>query len=345
MSFWAAQLDVNFDTLFAPYNQVVQALLDPASVFASNTHGVNVLLVRMQDLAQDEARLEESAAYLIDVLRTAPGRLASQLIFCSDDQALLAPASEIPGLQVLSYAEIERLYPVARKLDPEADRLAKIPYTEEWFVALGTALARRIAALSLAPYKVVAVDCDNTLWDGICGEDGPGGVRLDASRRALQEFLLAQRDAGMVLCLASKNNPEDVIETFREHPEMPLRLEHFAGSRVNWEPKAGNLASLADELGLGLDSFILIDDSPKECAEVDDEAPEVLALTLPADVSEIAHFLQHVWAFDHPVVTEADRGRAASYAQAREFGKAFHTAHSMQDFIATLDLRVTIEPL
>lgn len=343
--FWARELDAPFDLRFAPYNQVVQTLLDPASECGSNTRGVNVLLVRRLDLAQDEALLEETSTYLIDVLKTAVGRLPCPTIFCSDDADLLGEASRIPGLHVLPHSEIERLYPVARKHDAEADRLGKIPYTEEWFVALGTALVRRIAALSLAPYKAIAVDCDNTLWDGICGEDGPDGVVLDTPRKMLQQFLLRQRDAGMLLCIASKNNPEDVSDTFRSHPEFPLRLDLFTASRVNWEAKPGNLESMADELGLGLDSFIFIDDSPKECAEVDEAAPEVLALALPGDPGAIPHFLDHVWAFDHPVVTEEDRARAASYAQAQEFGKAFHHAHSLEEFMATLDLRLRIEPV
>jgi FkbH-like protein len=93
---------------------------------------------------------------------------------------------------------------------------------------------------------VIALDCDDTLWSGVCGEDGPHGVRLEAGHRALQEFMLAQRETGMLLCLCSKNNPEDVYETFRAHPEMPLRMEHFAASRLNWEPKSAS--QVLDEL-------------------------------------------------------------------------------------------------
>ena len=96
---------------------------------------------------------------------------------------------------------------------------------------------------------------------------------LDAPRRALQEFMAERRREGMLLALCSKNNEEDVVETFRAHPEMPLRLEDFAARRINWESKGANLASLAAELDLGLDSFILVDDNPKECTEAQAGCP------------------------------------------------------------------------
>jgi FkbH-like protein len=186
------------------------------------------------------------------------------------------------------------------------------------------------------------VDCDNTLWSGICGEDGPSGVIVDAPRYALQEFLLRQREAGMLLALASKNNVDDVLETFALHAGMPLRLEHFAAVRVDWSPKPTNLAALAQELNLGIDSFVFIDDSARECGEMREEQPQVLTLELPSDPAQIPRFLDHVWAFDHPVVTEEDRRRAASYAQAMEFGKAFEGAHSLAQFMATLGLQIHI---
>ena len=144
-------------------------------------------------------------------------------------------------------------------------------------MALATAIARKIHALSHPPYKVIALDCDDTLWSGICGEDGPAGVALDPPRRALQEFMAARRAEGMLLALCSKNNEEDVVETFRVHPEMPLRFEDFAARRINWESKGANLAALAAELDLGLDSFILVDDNPKECVEAQNAAPAILA--------------------------------------------------------------------
>lgn len=195
------------------------------------------------------------------------------------------------------------------------------------------------------PFKVIALDCDQTLWHGICGEDGPEGVVLDPPRRALHEFMLEQRSAGMLLVMASKNNEEDVLETFRAHPAMPLQPAHFVTWRLNWESKGLNLASIAAQLSLGLDSFLFVDDNPKECAEVEQAVPEVSSIALPADVQTIPHFLRHVWAFDHPVVTAEDRKRSDSYAQVAEFGNEIRRARSLEDFMASLDLRVAISPV
>jgi FkbH-like protein len=304
------------------------------------------------------ARAVENAGEIAAALRVAAGRDACPLIFvlCPDHGeaageiacATTALMDAMDG-RSLDYGAIERLYPLASRFDAAADRLGAIPYTEKYFVAMGTALARRIAAVSLVPFKAVAMDCDNTLWEGICGEDGPAGVSLGAGRRALQEFLLRQREEGMLLALASKNNLSDVMETFSQHPEMPLRPEHCSAMRVNWEPKPGNIAEIAGELGLGVDSFIFMDDSAKECAEMREEQPQVLTLELPgellADAAKTQHFLDHLWAFDRLGVTAEDRQRAASYERAREFGQAFQSAHSLEEFMATLELRVAIEPV
>jgi FkbH-like protein len=126
---------------------------------------------------------------------------------------------------------------------------------------------------------------------------------------------------------------------------MPLGSEDFAARRVNWESKGANLAALAEELDLGLDSFILVDDNPKECTEAQAAAPEVLALPLPADPAEIPEFLRHVWAFDRARVTAEDRGRGRMYRQRSERTRAERAAPSLEAFLESLQLEVTIAPM
>jgi FkbH-like protein len=112
-------------------------------------------------------------------------------------------------------------------------------------------------------------------------------------------------------------------------------------SRVNWESGA-NLAGLADELQLGLDTFMLVDDNPKECTEAQASCPEVLTLTLPAEPGEIPEFLRHVWAFDHGRITDEDRSRSALYARQVERTRLQRSSASLEDFIQSLGLEVRI---
>lgn len=363
IEFWGRRLNTEFEVRFAPYNQVLQTLLDPASEFGANQHGVNIVLVRLEDLGEP-TRVDANANELVAVIRDSAARLGVPLIVClcpaspeSIADAQLARSSrelcpriagmldDVPGVQYLSAEQIDRLYPVEARHDPDAERLGRIPYTELYFCAMGSAVVRYAHALLNPPYKVIALDCDNTLWQGICGEDGPSGVVVDPARRALQEFMLEQREAGMVLVLNSKNNEQDVLDTFAANPQMPLQLRHFVGWRLNWESKAENLSAMAAELGLGLDSFIFVDDSFKECAEMTGNLPEVLTAPLPAEIVRIPEFLKHLWAFDHPVVTEEDRNRSAYYTQAQEFGREVKRASNLDEFIAGLKLQVTFSPL
>jgi FkbH-like protein len=354
LEFWARELGLDYEIRFAGYNQLFQQLLDPAGLFARNRGGFNVALLRFEDWLRDggPAGLEERARRLAEGVRAAAASFSAPLILVicpptPKHEAAIEKAERLvrEGTVDLAAVHLVTPEPVAEAHDPHGDELGHVPYTPVFFVALATAIARRIHAISTPPFKVIALDCDETLWAGICGEDGPRGVVVDAPRRALQEFMAERRRAGMLLALASKNNEEDVTETFRAHPEMPLRLEDFVARRVNWEPKSANLASIAEELGLNLDSFILVDDNPKECTEAQAGCPEALALPLPARAEEIPEFLKHVWAFDRARVTEEDRKRPELYAQQTERAKAERASASLEEFLASLQLEIHIAPM
>src|SRR3954453_23359102 len=350
LAFWAGELGLEYEIRFAGYNQLFQELLDPAGLFARNRSGINVALVRFEDWRQ--AGISAEARRLVDAIRGSAAAFASPLlvVICPPtsadaEQIVREGVADLPSVHVIAPAEVASRYPVDDIYDPHAEELGHLPYTPEFFVALATAIARRIHAIGSAPYKVAALDCDDTLWAGICGEDGPHGVTLDEPRRALQEFMAERRREGMLLALCSKNNEEDVVETFRAHPEMPLRLEDFAARRINWDSKGPNLISLADELELGVNSLILVDDNPKECTEAEAGAPEVLVLPLSPDAADIPAFLNHVWAFDRARITDEDRRRAELYRQRAERVRAARSAANLEEFVAGLQLEIAIAPM
>ena len=325
------------------YGQVFQRLLDPAGAFARNTLGVNIALVRLDDWPAGQA------AEFVAAVRSASMPSPLIVVLCPSKQDCTSIVRDglasVTGVHVITAAEIADLYPVSEIYDAHADQLGHVPYTAEYFAALATTVARKIHAIRTPPFKVIALDCDDTLWAGICGEDGPQAVIIDEPRRTLQEFMAARRREGMLLALCSKNNEEDVTETFRAHPAMPLAWGDFAARRVNWESKGTNLAGIADELELGLDSVILVDDSAKEADEARAGASSALSLALPSRTADWSAFLRHIWAFDRAQVTDEDRRRPELYAQRAARAEAERSACNLQEFLASLDLQVQIAPM
>ena len=204
--------------------------------------------------------------------------------------------------------------------------------------------AQRYRALFQPPHKLIVVDADNTLWDGIVGEIGPAHVEIGAERCALQSFLRARKEQGMLLALASKNREEDVAEVFRR-PEMLLRREDFAAWTINWQPKSRNIASLSKDLALGPSSFIFVDDNPVECADVAANCPAVTTLLLPDDAKQIPDFLRHVWAFDVVTATGADRDRTELYRQQGQRNQFRSDSATFRQFIEGLQLVVSVAAL
>jgi FkbH-like protein len=264
--------------------------------------------------------------------------------FFEEMETLLA--SELQGIRnlcLIQSPEWRQMYPVTEFYDRHGDELGHIPYTAEFFTAMGTMLARKCFGLLNASYKVIVLDCDQTLWGGIRGEDGVMGITIDAGRQALQRFMLEQKSAGKLLCLCSKNNEADVAEVFDSRPEMCLKRDDIVAWRINWKSKSENLKSLAEELGLSLHDFIFMDDNPVECAEVEANCPEVLVLKVPSHPEAMNEFLRHVWVFDHRETTEEDRNRTELYRANSERERVRKAAPTFEAFLAGLGLSLKMK--
>jgi FkbH-like protein len=212
--------------------------------------------------------------------------------------------------------------------------------------AVVVALGRRLGVVK----KVIVLDCDNTLWGGVVGEDGLEGIKLSPSEpsgrpyHAFQRQLASLKQRGVLLCLCSKNNLADVHEVFDAHPYSVLKAGDFVAERVTWNDKAKNLRELAKELQLGLDSFVFIDDSDVECSLVRAELPDVEVLQVPRVVSDLPGLLQRCLAFGAEGVTKEDALRAQSYVddKRRELERARHT--DIVGFLQSLEIVLEIRP-
>ena len=206
------------------------------------------------------------------------------------------------------------------------------------------------AALKFPKAKAIVLDADNTLWGGIIGEDGIDGIELGHeypgnAYMAFQRRLLDFQQRGFILALCSKNNPGDVDQVLNEHPHQILKPEHFAAICVNWEPKTDNLAALAEELNLGLDSFIFVDDSDYECALVRRELPEVEVVQTPARPVEVPYCLDQVARLELLTLTVEDQKKTEMYAQERirrQLRQNAERSGSLEAYLASLEMVMTV---
>ncbi len=215
-------------------------------------------------------------------------------------------------------------------------------------------VARRViaigAVLKFPRAKVIALDADNTLWGGVIGEDGMDGIALgpDYPGNAYMDFqrrLLGLQQRGFILVLCSKNNAADVDEVLDRHPHQVLRQQHFAAKRVNWEPKPDNLAALAAELNLGLDSFVFVDDSDHECEAVRRQWPQIEVIQVPARAVDVPACLDRVARLEVLSLTAEDRAKTALYAQERkrrEASASVPTGGDLSDYLVSLEMKMRI---
>lgn len=194
--------------------------------------------------------------------------------------------------------------------------------------------------------KALVLDLDNTLWGGIIGEDGLGGIRLgppSAQGERFQElhrYLKTLKERGILLAVVSKNDPGDASQVFQSHESSVLKLEDFVAFRASWEPKPLVLRQLAKDLDLGLDSFVFLDDNPAERSAVRSELPEVIVPEISAEPLHSMEALDRGLYFETLQVTSEDRNRTASYRAAAQTKSLSSQTKTIEEFRAELQMRV-----
>ena len=205
--------------------------------------------------------------------------------------------------------------------------------------------------LSLNRKKCLVLDLDNTLWGGVLGEDGIDGIKLggDYPGKAYsywQRSLLELAHNGMILAVCSKNNEADVLEAWEKNPAMVLKHEHFSAMRINWRDKATNMRELADELNIGLDSMVFLDDSPEERELVKQMLPEVEVPDFPEKPYELMPFFKNLVEkyFRIYTITSEDRSKAEQYlANARRNAEQARFI-DLESYLYSLDMQLDIMP-
>ncbi len=333
--------------------------MNPETVFL--IVDIEELLINCDSLQKAAAEIDAWFAALDTVVKPEKNYFISDVCFrtaqLSDNDSFYAENIETYWIQKLA-AVMEKhgnihalqLNPLIRRVGQKAffsEKLmymGKIPYSNEGTGLVAQEILRSVSLLKRTPKKVLVLDLDNTLWGGVLGECGVDGIELSddhvgAIYRDVQRKLKRFQTTGTLLAIASKNNLSDVEEVWEKHPHMLLKKDSFASVRINWEDKADNLQSIAQELNLGLDSFVFLDDSPTERDNILSRLPEVTVAGFPDRIEEYPGFIDRLYVeyFQPLKLTREDKQKTRQYAENAKRAQAAQNL-TYEEFLKSLRL-------
>jgi len=378
----AAVGGLDLDVHVGEFNAHVQEILDPESPLYRFEPDVVFLAVQSRDVAPElwsgdadlqpaardacvervleELRLqvdtlrERSAAHVVVHGLERPSPPPTGLLGAQEEspiarinRGLRELLAERRGTWLLDYGALVARHGRERWHDERRWLTMRAPVSADCVIHLAREWLRFLHPLTGRVCKVLVCDLDNTLWGGVVGEEGMDGIRLGveypgAAYRDLQRACLDLHRRGVLLAVASKNNPDDALQVLEGHPQMLLRPEHFAALRIDWTEKAHNLRAIAEELNIGVDALAFLDDNPAEREWVRSELPEVWVVELGDDPMGFARTLRDQPVFERLKLSEEDRDRGRMYAAQRQRESSRRAAGSLEDFLRSLEMKARI---
>jgi FkbH-like protein len=226
---------------------------------------------------------------------------------------------------------------------------SKALYTIDFFKAYAEHIKPYIISANGKSKKAIIFDCDDTLWKGVLGEEGFDGIEMASSTRdgaifsEIQSIVLALNKQGILIGLCSKNNPADVDEVIKSHPDMQLRDEHITIKKVNWSDKVTNLREIAGGLNIGLDSLVFVDDSSFEVNFIKEQIPEITVLQVPDRLHDYPKMLrENSGLFYNLSYTKEDDQKIEMYKQQVQREIVKKKFSDVEGYLSSMGLKLTI---
>lgn len=260
-------------------------------------------------------------------------------------QRLLELRAECSGVRIFPYRQLMADLGEENAFSLKMWYMGKIPFGNETQKRFCGLILDKLRIETRTPKKLLLLDLDNTLWGGLAGENDHTPIVLSEEHgglayKNLQRVILQMQKQGVLLAIVSKNNETDVGELLEKHPHMVLRPETFAAKRINWEPKHENIVSIAQELNLGLDSFVFWDDNPAERQLVKEMLPEVAVPGFPERPEDLAVSMAQIYReyFAKPSLTREDLEKTVQYTANAARRQLRETSGNFEDYLKNLEI-------
>ena len=308
------------DTAIREMTSIFNILLDRTSAFVIANTFLPPIDLLFADLSGSTTReLDRLNEHLLELA----GRHTERVVVCE--------WRKLPGLGALESAIDRRFW-----------RSSEAPFRATFLDLYARRIASCVRAIKGLAKKCLVLDCDNTLWSGVIGEDGVEGIGLDdetepgASFYRFQKEVFKLHEKGVLLAICSKNNEDDVWDVFDSHRHSVLKKDHLVAWRINWDDKATNIASIVAELNIGMDSIVFVDDSPRERALIAGRLPDVTLIAVPDDLSQYPHTLIRDGFFETLSTSVEDRNRTRMYQQQNARSDELQHFSDLTDYLRSL---------
>ncbi|MDF1876053.1 HAD family hydrolase [Sulfurimonas sp. SAG-AH-194-I05] len=196
--------------------------------------------------------------------------------------------------------------------------------------------------------KCLVLDLDNTCWGGIIGDDGLYGIKIGTETAIAEAYTSFQKYAqelktrGITLAVCSKNDFKNAKEGFT-HPDTILKFEDFTSFKANWDPKHKNIIEIAQEINIGRDSLVFIDDNPVERDIVSSHVPSI---SVPDVGNDVIHFIDYIdknGYFEPISLSNDDINRNQYYEDNKKRENEQATFQSYDEFLVSLHMTAEIQ--
>ena len=254
--------------------------------------------------------------------------------------------SEISDVAILNIYDLVFLHGYQNFINLKNGFLFQAPWTKLAYSTMAISIDESIQLFQFSRKKVLILDADNTLWGGIVGEDGIDNIDIDENYpgklfRYFQQQLKFLQGSGLLLAIVSKNNLNDVRDVF-ENKNMPLKWDDFIIKKINWNPKSQNIQEVVNELNVGLDSVIFLDDSSFEISEVEN------AIDIDTIQISTENPIDNLKIFDHLVsvktlnITKEDKEKSYQYQAQEKRREDRESFQSIGDYLSSIDMVVNM---
>lgn len=266
------------------------------------------------------------------------------------NRTLFEFSEQYQNLKVVDISEFTRHYAAEELIDWKFYFISQMGLNPKLSKDFKAWFSRKMESIALKRKKCLVLDLDNTLWGGVLGEEGVEGIQIggDYPGKAFlyfQEALLELSKSGVILAVCSKNNERDVLEAWEKNPFLVLRKEHFSTYRINWTDKATNIKEMAEELNIGLDSFVFVDDNPTERELIRQVLPMVEVPEFPVQPYELPVFFHKLVEdyFNVYSVTDEDKKKTQQYKANASRAQEQRNFGDFTEFLRSLNIQMTIE--